>query len=102
MIERTHRQGVVKGAGRGSLELDYISLQADVRVGDEVTTAGIDGIYPRGIPVGTIAAVIPGDELFHEIRVIPKVDFGKLDQVYVLKEEQVSEAVKGALTDAQP
>ena len=37
MIERTHRQGVIKGAGRGHLELDYVSLQADVRVGDEVT-----------------------------------------------------------------
>ena len=102
MIERTHRQGVIKGAGRGSLELDYVSLQADVRVGDEVTTAGIDGIYPRGIPVGTIAAVIPGNELFHEIRVIPKVDFGKLDQVYILTEEPVTEVVKEALTDAQP
>jgi rod shape-determining protein MreC len=102
MIERTHRQGVIKGAGRGNLELDYVSLQADVRVGDVVVTAGIDGIYPRDIPVGTIAAAIPGDELFHEIRVIPKVDFGLLDQVYVLEEETVPEAVKEALPDAQP
>ena len=102
MIERTHRQGVIKGAGRGHLELDYVSLQADVRVGDRVTTAGIDGIYPRGIPVGTIAAAIPGDELFYEIRVIPAVDFGTLDQVYILKEETVPEAVKEAVPDAQP
>ena len=102
MIERTHRQGVVKGASRGSLELDYVSLQADVRVGDVVITAGIDGIYPRGIPVGTIAAAIPGDELFYEIRVAPAVDFGLLDQVYILKEETVPKAVKEALPDAQP
>ena len=102
MIERTHRQGVIKGAGRGNLELDYVSLQADVRVGDMVTTAGIDGIYPRGIPVGTVSAVIPGDELFYEIRVIPQVDFGLLDQVYVLKEEIVPETVKEAVPDAQP
>ncbi len=102
MIERTHRQGVIKGAGRGNLELDYVSLQADVRVGDVVITAGIDGIYPRGIPVGTIAAAIPGDELFYEIRVIPRVDFGLLDQIYVLKEETMPEAVKEAMPDAQP
>lgn len=102
MIERTHRQGVIRGAGSGNLELDYVSLQADVRVGDEVTTAGIDGIYPRGIPVGTIAAAIPGDELFYEIRVSPKVDFGLLDQVYVLDEEPVPLSVKEAVPDAQP
>lgn len=102
MIERTHRQGVIKGAGRGNLELDYVSLRADVRVGDAVTTAGIDGIYPRGIPVGTVAAAIPGDELFYEIRVIPQVDFGLLDQVYVLEEETIPEAVKEAVPDARP
>ena len=102
MIERTHRQGVIKGAGRGNLELDYIPLQADVRVGDVVTTAGIDGIYPRGIPVGTIAAAIAGGELFYEIRVIPKVDFGLLDQIFVLRWETVSEELKEAQPDAQP
>jgi rod shape-determining protein MreC len=102
MIERTHRQGVIKGAGRGNLELDYVSLQADVKVGDAVATAGIDGIYPRGIPVGTIAAAVPGNELFYEIRVIPKVDFGRLDQVYILKGDLLPGAVKEALPDAQP
>ena len=102
MIDRTHRQGVVKGAGRGNLELDYVSLQADVRVGDLVTTAGIDGIYPRGIPVGIITAAIPGDDLFYEIRVAPAVDFGLLDQVYILEGEAVPEAVKEALPDARP
>lgn len=102
MIDRTHRQGVVKGAGRGNLELDYVSLQADVRVGDLVTTAGIDGIYPRGIPVGIITAAIPGDDLFYEIRVAPAVDFGLMDQVYILEEEAVPEAVKEALPDARP
>lgn len=102
MIDRTHRQGVVKGAGQGNLELDYVSLQADVRVGDLVVTAGIDGIYPRGIPVGIITAAIPGDNLFYEIRVAPAVDFGLLDQVYILEEEAVPEAVKEALPDARP
>ena len=62
MILRTRRQGVVRGGGRGSggLELDYVPLQADVRPGDRVLTAGIDGVYPRGIPIGTVVSVEPG------------------------------------------
>jgi hypothetical protein len=52
--------------------------------------------------VGTIVAAIPGDELFYEIRVVPKVDFGLLDHVYVLKEDPVPETIKEALPDAQP
>jgi rod shape-determining protein MreC len=102
MIERTHRQGVVRGVGRGSLELDFVPLQADVRVGDVVLTAGIDGIYPRGIAIGTVVAVAPGSGLFHTIRLRPSVDFGVLDAVYLIEREAVPEKVKEALPDAEP
>jgi rod shape-determining protein MreC len=91
MILRTRRQGVVRGGARGSgaLELDYVPLQADVRVGDQVLTAGIDGVYPRGIPVGTVVKVEGGGQLFHKIQLAPAVDFGALDQVYLLDYEAV-------------
>lgn len=84
MIERTRRQGIVHGAGVGDLALDFVPLQDDVVVGDRVVTAGIDGAYPRGIPIGVVVSVSPSDELFHRIRVAPAVDFGDLDQVFVL------------------
>lgn len=87
MIERTRRQGIIRGAEGGLLLLDYVPLQADVHSGDLVVSAGIDGVYPQGIPVGTVLSVEPGNELFHRIRVVPAVDFGALDQVYVLVRE---------------
>ena len=89
MIERSRRQGVLHGAGADHLALDFVPLQEDVRVGDRVMTAGIDGAYPRGIPIGTVVSVTPSDELFHRIRVAPAVDFGHLDQVYVLRKSGV-------------
>ncbi|HEV3456130.1 MAG TPA: rod shape-determining protein MreC [Thermoanaerobaculia bacterium] len=87
MILRTRRQGVVRGSGQegGGLSLDYVPLSADVRPGDSVLTAGIDGVYPRGIPVGTVVAVEAGGQLFHKIRLAPAVDLGALDQVYLLE-----------------
>lgn len=88
MIERTRRQGVLQGSGRGVLELEFVPRQSDVRVGDRIVTAGIDGVYPRGIPVGTVTSVEAGDELFHEIAVVPRVDFGLLDHVFLLGTEE--------------
>ena len=84
MIERTSRQGVVRGDSRSGLLLDYVPVQADVRPGDRVVTAGIDGIYPRGISIGAVRAVQPGSQLFHRVEVVPVVDFGALDHVYLL------------------
>jgi rod shape-determining protein MreC len=104
MILRTRRQGVVRGGGRGSggLELDYVPLQADVRVGDRVLTAGIDGVYPRGIPVGTVVTVEGGGQLFHKVQVAPAVDFGALDQVYLLDYEALPPALKEASPGGHP
>lgn len=89
MIERTRRQGVARGGEQGFLELDFVPLQEDVRVGDRVLTAGIDGVYPRGIPIGAVVSVEPGSELFHEITLVPTVDLGQLDQVFLLEPEPV-------------
>lgn len=103
MILRTRRQGVVRGSGRGDgLELDYVPLQADVRPGDQVLTAGIDGIYPRGIPIGTVVAVTQAGQLFHGIEVAPAVDFGSLDQVYLLDYTPPPPRVREARPGARP
>ena len=99
MIERTRRQGIVRGAGGDLLELDYVPLQADVQPGDRIVTAGIDGIYPRGIAIGVVRRVEPGPQLFHRIEVIPEVDFASLDHVFLLPAEQLP-ALSGA--DATP
>lgn len=91
MLASTRRQGVVRSGPEG-LAFDFLPLAAAVEVGDRVVTSGIDGIYPRGIPVGTVAAVAPGDELFYDVRLEPAIDFGRLDQVYLLSRTALPEA----------
>jgi rod shape-determining protein MreC len=101
MIERTRRQGIVRGAGRDGLALEYVPLQADVQVGDRVVSSGTDGLYPRGVPIGTVVEVSPGGELFHSIRMAPAADFGMLDQVFVLLADSLPGRLKGT-TSASP
>ena len=84
-LQRTERQGVVRGDGRGGLAMDFVPRQVDVQALDLVVTAGIDGVFPPGLPVGVVTAVRPGDgELFHHIELAPAVDFGRLGAVYLL------------------
>lgn len=94
-VERTGRQGLVQGTGDDLLELLYIPQQADVEAGDRVVTAGIDGIYPAGLLIGTVARVEAGEELFHRIRVTPAVDFGyRQRHVYLLGSRQLPEELR--------
>jgi rod shape-determining protein MreC len=103
MILRTRRQGVVRGSSEGQgLDLDYVPHQADVKPGDRVLTAGIDGVYPRGIPIGTVVKVESGGQLFHRIHVAAAVDLGALDQVYLLDHTPIPSEVKEAVPGVRP
>jgi len=99
MVERTRRQGLVRGQGTGRLTLDFVPLQEDVRVGDRILTSGIDGVYPRGIAVGTVTEVDSGAELFYRLAMAPAVDFGHLEKVYVLARATVPDRLKEATLD---
>lgn len=95
MIERSRRQGILRGWGSSELRLQLVPLQAEVRPGDRVLTSGLDGVYPRGIPVGTVVSVRPSEGLFHRISVRPATDFGTLDQVYLLSTAPVPQGLRG-------
>ena len=101
-LQSSRRQGVVRGSSPGELLLDFIPRQAEVEVGETVLTAGIDGVYPRGIRVGVVASVEPGSEVFHRIVVKPAVDFSRLSFVYLLEGEGVPAELLSEGGDAVP
>ncbi|MBP7567134.1 MAG: rod shape-determining protein MreC [Burkholderiaceae bacterium] len=45
------------GIDGGVLELRFVAPTADVQEGDLITTSGVDGVYPPGLPVARIARV---------------------------------------------
>lgn len=51
------RSAAFGGAGGGLLELRFMAGNADVQVGDKLTTSGVDGVYPAGLPVAQVASV---------------------------------------------
>jgi len=89
LIERTRRQGILRGDGSGGAQLYDIPSLADVQPGDKVLTAGIDGIYPKGIPVGVILKAEKGQDLFKNIAVRPSVDFSTIEEVLVLHTRKI-------------
>lgn len=93
LIERTRRQGVVRGNGAGGAQMFDVPTLADVVTGDRILTAGIDGIYPKGIPVGVVVKAEQGENLFKTIAVRPAVDFGSIEEVIVIHTRKIPEQV---------
>ena len=57
---RTQARGAAFGSASaigGALEMRFMAGNADVQVGDALTTSGVDGVYPAGLPVAKVASV---------------------------------------------
>jgi rod shape-determining protein MreC len=85
VVQRSRARGVVRGAGGGRLTLEFSIKEDDVKVGDQVLTSGIGGIFPKGVPIGEVTMVKKGEYgIFQIVEVRPSVMISRLEEVLVL------------------
>jgi rod shape-determining protein MreC len=87
MLLATRIQSPVKGNGDPTLSMSYVANDDAVNVGDKVVTSGMDKIFPRDVPVGTVTEVKPG-ATFKTIRVKPAANLERLEEVIVLLSQE--------------
>ena len=69
----------------GTLELRFMAANADVLQGDLLTTSGVDGVYPAGLPVAKIDKIERrADTAFAKIHCIPIARISGASHVMVL------------------
>lgn len=82
---RSVAYGDASGSG-GGLELRFIGSNADVQEGDLLTTSGVDGIYPPGLPVARVNHIERrAESAFARIHAKPLALAGGARHVLVLK-----------------
>jgi rod shape-determining protein MreC len=85
IVQRSRARGIVYGQGSDELEFVFMVRGDDVRPGDVVITSGVGGVYPKGLRIGRVTSVQTDPErLLHTARIRPAVDFGRLEQVFVM------------------
>lgn len=85
---RTQTRSVASGPPLRAdrLELRFMAGNADVQVGDLLTTSGVDGIYPPGLAVATIVALEGlGEDGFARISLKPVASIDAVRHVLVLE-----------------
>jgi rod shape-determining protein MreC len=85
VVERTRSPGVLRGTGDRLLDLLYISNSDPVEEGDMILTSGLDGIFPKGMPVGKVVESQKGKLVTREIQVEPIADLLRIEEVLILQ-----------------
>jgi rod shape-determining protein MreC len=88
-LSQTGEQGAVEGQGSRRLVMNYLFPDSDVRVGDEVTTAGLGHVFPEDILLGHVEAVEETlRESFKRCFVKAAVRLNHLEEVLVLHRQE--------------
>ncbi|HHD11108.1 MAG TPA: rod shape-determining protein MreC [Deltaproteobacteria bacterium] len=86
VVQRTRIKGLLEGTGSRTLRLKYIRQLDDVKPGDVLVTAGLSGIFPKGLALGRITRVEKGkDNFFKYIEAEPMAPLDNLEEVLIIK-----------------
>jgi rod shape-determining protein MreC len=93
MLAEPRIQSPVGGVGEPLLTMKYVANDDVVNIGDRVVTSGMDRIFPRDLPVGTVTQIKAGNP-FKQIRLRPAANLERLEEVVVLLSLQPLELKK--------
>ena len=79
--EKERLRAILSGDNSNSPRLLFLPPNARLSVGERVVTSGHGGVFPAGLPVGTISSMEGG-----AIRIRPFVDFDTLEYIRVITE----------------
>ena len=85
IVQNNRARGILEGSTGGIVRLSYVDKKDDINPGDVVITSGMDGFFPKGMPVGEVLEVKKPDYgIFQEIIVSPAAELGSLEEVLII------------------
>ena len=86
VLESSRESGVLVGSSQGTCKVIYLSLDADIKVGEKVLTAGFSDFFPKGLMVGKVIEVgIETPGLYKYAAVDPVCDMDKIEEVICIE-----------------
>ncbi|MCC7196249.1 MAG: rod shape-determining protein MreC [Gemmatimonadaceae bacterium] len=89
------------GADRFLLVMRGVLLRNQLEPGDAVVTSGLGGVYPRGIPIGTVISELrTPDQWARTYLILPAVPLSSVGSVLILRPERSRAGVDGVWSSA--
>src|SRR5690349_5116244 len=90
-----------EGSGEGSLELRGVPFRDSVPLGTLVLSSGLGGVFPKGIPIGTVVGTIREEAGWERVyRLRPAANPGSAPHVLVLVGSRAADLVSAFPSDS--
>lgn len=91
VIRRSNAFGILQGQGvslngRVRLKMTFVDKDAEIRIGDEVETTGLGGVFPGRLRLGAVVAVDQAaGGLYQMVQVKPYADLGAVRYAFIVE-----------------
>lgn len=87
IVQRSRARGLIEGRNKNTsrLNLNYLQRRDNVQEGDLIVTSGLDNIFPKGFPIGTVTKVDRSRYgISPSVEVQPAIDPFNLEEVFIV------------------
>ena len=89
IVQRSRARGIIEGRSPNQLRLSYLRRDDDVQTGDLIITSGLDGIFPKGFPIGKVTNVTKTqNDVSQRVDVEPSINPSYLEELFVVIESK--------------
>ena len=94
VVQKSRARGIIKGGTSGYCVFNYVLRKHDLKAGDSVISSGMDGVFPKGMPIGQVAEIVKKEAgIFQDVTVTPYVDFERLEEVLIVPTQPSADAL---------
>ena len=86
ILSSTRIHAILRGSVQGKVLITSLTPDSRIQPGETVLTSGGDGVFPRGLPVGTIESIVLDldHQPFTSITLRPAANITQLDEVLIV------------------
>ncbi|MGA8940644.1 MAG: rod shape-determining protein MreC [Acidobacteriaceae bacterium] len=86
ILATTRIRGIVRGSATGQVEINNLTADSRIKVGEPVVTSGGDLVFPRGLTVGTVESIAPDPlhQPYTAIVIKTAANLSRLEEVLVI------------------
>jgi len=98
ILGSTRIHAILRGSPQGRILINNLTPDSRIKPGESVLTSGGDGVFPRGLPVGTIESIVldPVHQPYTIITLHSAADLNQLDEVLVVTGTAAADALAAA------
>lgn len=90
IVQRNRARGIVSGSLDNGPMMKYVKRNEDIQEDDRLITSGLDGVFPKGLLVGTVSKVRKNNfGLFQYVAVTLAVNLPQIEEVLVVSAKPV-------------